>query len=55
MREAIAGLYGHDYVIYLMQLACFAVVSILVGLVIRRSFAGVTHFIAEELEETEVL
>lgn len=55
MREGLAGLYGHDYLIYLAQLSIFAVIGIIIGIFARRPFAGVDRFVTEKMEETEVL
>ena len=55
MRECICGLYGNDFVIYLLRLLIFAVIGLLIGLLIRRPFIGLNHFVEEKLEETELL
>ena len=55
MREALCGLYGFDYLIYLGQLMIFAVLAVVIGLFIRRPFIGVDRYVTEKLEETEVL
>ena len=55
MREALCGMYGHDYFIYLGQLLLFAVVALVIGLVVRKPFIGLNNFVSEKLEETEVL
>ncbi len=55
MREAICGLYGADYLIYLGQLLPFAALAVLIGLFIRKPFIGVDRYVTEKLEETEVL
>lgn len=55
MREAICGIYRYDYLIYLGELLIFAVLAFLIGLVVRRPFIGVNHFVSEKLEETELM
>ena len=55
MREALCGMYGHDYILYLGGLLVFGVLGIVIGLVVRRPFIGMTKFVSEKLEETEVL
>lgn len=55
MREALCGMYGHDYLIYLGGLLVFGVVGVVIGLVVRRPFIGMNKFFSEKLEETEVL
>ena len=55
MREALCGMYGHDYLIYLGGLLVFGVVGVVIGLVVRKPFIGMNKFFTEKLEETEVL
>ncbi len=55
MREGLSGLYGHDYLIYLAQLAVFGVIAVIIGIFVRRPFEGVDQFVTEKMEETEVL
>ncbi|MCR5098030.1 MAG: YhgE/Pip domain-containing protein [Lachnospiraceae bacterium] len=55
MRESVAGMYGHDYLVYLIQLSIFIVVSLAVGLWIRKPFSKLNHFMEERMEETGIL
>lgn len=55
MREAICGLYQYDIFKYLLELSLFGVLGLLIGLVVRKPFIGVTHFIEEDMERTGVL
>ena len=55
MREALCGVYRFDMLIYLAELMLFGVLALVIGLVIRRPFIGMNRFVAEKLEETEVL
>ena len=55
MREALCGMYGLDYLIYLAQLLVFFGLGILLGLLIRKPFIGMNEFVTERLEKTEVL
>ena len=55
MREALCGMYGHDYAIYLGELMLFAAVALAIGLFIRKPFIGMNDFVSEKIEETEVL
>lgn len=55
MREAICGLYNADIYIYLLELMVFAVIGLLIGLFVRRSFVRVKLFVEEEIERTGVL
>ena len=55
IREALCGMYGNDYYVFLGELMLFAVAAVIIGLVVRRPFIGVTRFMSEKLEETEVL
>jgi hypothetical protein len=55
MREAICGLYQYDIYKYLGELMIFGVFGLLIGLVVKKSFTSVTHFLEEDMEETGVL
>lgn len=55
MREAIAGTYENDYVIYLLQLLIFAAAALVLGLFIRIPFAKLNHFVEERMEETHFM
>ncbi len=55
MREALCGLYGHHYIIYLAQLMVFFVCAVALGLFIRRPFLGVKQFMFDKMKETEVM
>lgn len=55
MREALCGMYGHDYLRYLGELLLFAGVALAIGLLVRKPFIGMNNFVSEKIEETEVL
>ena len=55
MRECICGLYGDYYMTQLVFLLLFAAAALLIGLLVRRPFMGLNHFMEEKLEETELL
>ena len=55
MREALCGVYGQDYLVYLLELLLFGALALLIGLVVRRPFLNVNRFVSEKLEETEVI
>lgn len=55
MREALCGTYGNDHLKYLAYLLIFAVEGLVIGLLIRKPFLGMNHFVSEKIEETEVL
>ncbi len=55
LRECIAGMYGHDYVIYLLELMIFVVASLILGLWIRKPFAELGHFMEKRMEDTEMM
>ena len=55
MREALCGIYGQDYLVYLLELLLFGALALLIGLVVRRPFLNVNHFVSEKLEETGVI
>lgn len=55
MREAMFGMYGLDIYVYLLELMVFAVLGLLVGLFVRRSFVRVKLYVEEEIERTGIL
>ena len=55
MRECICGLYGDYYMTQLAFLLLFAAAALLIGLLVRRPFMGLNHFMEAKLEETELL
>ena len=55
MRECICGMYGNYYWQQIGFLLLFAAAALLIGLLVRRPFMGLNHFMAEKLEETELL
>ncbi|MBQ3322454.1 MAG: YhgE/Pip domain-containing protein [Firmicutes bacterium] len=55
MREAICGLYGHDFVKYLAQLMVFFLCAVLLGICVRKPFLGVKQFMQAKMKETEVM
>ncbi len=55
IREGLCGLYKHDLLIYLGELLVFAVIALAIGLLVRKPFIGINEFVAEKIEETEVL
>lgn len=55
MREAIAGLYQNNYLIYTLELLIFFAVGLFIGLVLRRPLAGLNDYMDEQLEKTEMM
>lgn len=55
MREAIAGMYEHDYALYLLRLLIFAAAALALGLVIRLPFRKFYHFVEQRMEDTEMM
>ncbi len=55
MRECIAGMYQNTYWIRLLQLSIFAVVSLLLGLLIRIPFIHINEFVEERMEDTKMM
>ena len=55
MRECICGMYGNYYWQQIGFLLLFAATALLIGLLVRRPFMGLNHFMEEKLEETELL
>ncbi len=54
MREAICGMNGNDYLIYLLELLLFALAALLIGLVLRLPFRSLSHFVESRMEDTEI-
>lgn len=55
MREAICGMYENHYVIYLLQLSLFIIVSLIIGIAVRVPFRELNHYMEERMEETEMM
>lgn len=55
MRETIGGMYGSTYTVKILELLIFAVISLLIGLVIRIPFVKVSHFMEKRMEDTEMM
>lgn len=55
MRECICGMYGNYYWQQIGFLLLFAAAALVIGLLVRRPFMGLNHFMEEKLEETELL
>ena len=55
MRECICGMYANYYWQQIGFLLLFAAAALLIGLLVRRPFMGLNHFMEEKLEETELL
>ena len=55
MRETISGMHGNDYYIYLAQLMVFALIALAIGLVIRKPFMELNHFIEKRMEDTKMM
>ncbi|MBE6028910.1 MAG: YhgE/Pip domain-containing protein [Clostridiales bacterium] len=55
MREAICGMYGHDFIICLAQLMVFFLCAAAIGIFVRKPFSGVKQFMYDKMKETEVM
>lgn len=55
MRECIGGLYHANLLIYLMELCIFIVVALVIGLIIRKPFIRIMHFIEKRMEDTDMM
>ena len=55
MREAVGGVYGMDYWMDLGKLGVFLIVSLVVGLVLRRPIIRMNDGFTEKLEETKLI
>jgi putative membrane protein len=52
MREAISGLYECDYAVYLAKLCVYAVISLLLGIVVRKPIQEVKEFFERRMKQT---
>lgn len=55
MRECIGGMYHHNIFIYLSELSLFIVEALVIGLIIRRPFIRIMHFIEKRMEDTQMM
>ena len=55
MRECVGGMYENNYVLYLVELSIFILVSLVIGLWIRKPFENLSRFMEERMEDTEML
>ena len=55
IRECICGLYGDHYMTQMAYLLLFDAAALVIGLLVRRPFMGLNHFMEAKLEETELL
>lgn len=55
MRECIGGMYHGDLFIYLSELSIFIAVALVIGLIIRKPFIRIMHFIEKRMEDTDMM
>lgn len=55
MRETIGGMYGSTYVKSMGELLIFAVASLVIGLIIRKPFIKLNHFVEKRMEDTKMM
>jgi putative membrane protein len=55
MRETIGGSYGNTYLLNMLYLLIFAGVGLVIGLVIRKPFVGLNHFMEQRMEDTKMM
>lgn len=55
MREAVSGTYQNDFGIYLLWLMVFVMGSLLLGLVLRKPFINLNHFMHKRMHDTEMM
>lgn len=55
MREAIAGLYQSDYLVYILSLLLFFIGGLCLGLFLRKPLSGVNGYMHKQLEKTEMM
>lgn len=55
LREAVGGLYGADYWLDLAKLAIFLILSLILGLLLRKPVIRLNSAFSEKLEETKIM
>lgn len=55
MREAMFGMYHDDYWVYLGELSIFGIISLFIGLVIRRPFMNIIHYMEHRMKDTKMM
>lgn len=55
MRECIGGMYHGNLFIYLSELSIFIAVALVIGLIIRKPFIRIMHFIEKRMEDTDMM
>lgn len=55
LREAVGGLYGADYWLDLTKLAIFLILSLILGLLLRKPVIRLNSAFSEKLEETKIM
>ncbi|RKI41679.1 DUF3533 domain-containing protein [bacterium D16-51] len=55
LRECVSGMYQNDYLISLLQLAPFAILSILIGLLLKKPFTGLNKQIEKSKEKSGLM
>lgn len=55
LRECVSGMYQNDYLISLLQLAPFAILSILIGLLLKKPFTGLNKRIEKSKEKSGLM
>ena len=55
MRETIGGRYGNTYLVNMLELLIFAGAGLLIGLVIRKPFVGLNHYMEKRMEDTKLM
>ena len=55
VRECVCGLYGTTWLKNIGCLLIFGAAALVIGLLVRKPFMGLNHFMEEKLKETEML
>ena len=55
LRECVGGRYGNDFYMYLLKLSAFIVVALVIGLLIRKPFKNINHYVEKRMEDTEMM
>lgn len=55
IRECISGFYGYDYFILMGQLMLFVIGTLLIGLLIRKPFMKLNHYMHHRMHDTKMM
>lgn len=55
MRETIGGMYSGDYWLFMGELSIFVWISLAVGLLVRKPFMRINHYVEQRMKDTKMM